>query len=239
MWVEWLKKMMYALVRCGLSLPETGINRLPEYVQLHKLLQEQAINCVLDVGANQGQTVHLLRGLGFTGPIYSFEPQSRMFEQLTKRYGNDPNWRGFQLALGATSEQTSLHINLNSNEMSSLLPLQNSSMQTRTELVEMTTLDAILPALAAFIDQPRILLNMDTEMYDLQVFHGAKQSLPMIYGLQSEVFVHETFAHAPHYLQSLQAYEKAGFELVNLAFVSRTEHGELMCLNAIMKKGYQ
>ena len=60
------------------------------------VLDYQAINCVLDVGANRGQFAERLRRLGYRGSIISFEPVPEAYEGLTPRFRNDKRWRGFQ-----------------------------------------------------------------------------------------------------------------------------------------------
>src|SRR5213079_2241365 len=49
-----------------------------------KQLQSFAIDLVLDVGANRGQTGTLLRAAGYTGEIISFEPLRGAFDVLAK-----------------------------------------------------------------------------------------------------------------------------------------------------------
>ena len=59
-----------------------------------------AINCVLDVGANEGQTGAALRRLGYRGRIVSFEPVKRSFEVLAARCALDSDWRCHQIRVG-------------------------------------------------------------------------------------------------------------------------------------------
>jgi FkbM family methyltransferase len=233
---QFIKKVTFALIGHGAPVPEIVLSRLQEYAQIKRLLDSLAINCVIDAGANQGQTVQLLRGLGYRGYIYSFEPQSRIYAALAQRCRQDPKWHGFQVALGETAASLQLKVNAQANEMSSLLNFHRPPEGITTETVPVIPLDAIFASLIEPIAAPRVFLKIDAEGYDLHVFRGAATAWPHIFALQAELFVHPVYKEAPHYLEALSEYEQAGFKLVNLALVSRLESGDIMCLNALMKR---
>jgi hypothetical protein len=50
------------------------------------------IDCILDVGANEGQFGESLRASGYTGDIVSFEPLNSAHINLLKRSKPDPHW---------------------------------------------------------------------------------------------------------------------------------------------------
>jgi hypothetical protein len=57
-----------------------------EQIQIAKLFQALKIDCVFDVGANEGQYARMLRSeVGYTGPIVSFEPVPAAAERLRRR----------------------------------------------------------------------------------------------------------------------------------------------------------
>jgi FkbM family methyltransferase len=236
---KFAKKVAFALIGQGAPVPELILSRVQEYAQIKSLLDTLAINCVIDAGANQGQTVRLLRGLGFKGYIYSFEPQRRMYTVLERAFRKDPKWKGFQVALGAAPQALQLNVNPESNEMTSLLNFHHQPQGMSEEIVQVIPLDSLFSSLMKPIANPRVFLKIDTEGYDLNVFRGAANSLPDILALQAEVFVHPVYKQAPHYLEALREYEQAGFELVNLSLVTRTECGDIMCMNSLMKRSHE
>jgi hypothetical protein len=69
-------------------------------VHLRNLLRHYAINCVVDVGANEGQFATGLRQLGYPGRIVSFEPQSGPMAVLQQRAAGDPQWEVHAFGLG-------------------------------------------------------------------------------------------------------------------------------------------
>ncbi len=85
------------------------------------MLDYQAINCVLDVGANRGQFAERLRRLGYRGWIVSFEPVPEAYQRLSHRFRNDERWRGFQIALGDRDEVRPFHIAAGDAQASSFL----------------------------------------------------------------------------------------------------------------------
>jgi FkbM family methyltransferase len=230
------KRLALQAVAARLPIPEQSIDRVAELIHLRQLIDLLSINCVLDVGANKGQFASELRGIGFQGWIVSFEPLESEFLQLTKAFGGDRFWRGFQVALGEKSGLASLNVVSHLTVMSSLLESTLKFPDMRTQNVEVKRLDEIFDAVVAGIDSPRVLLKMDTQGYDLKVFAGSLGCLNHVQALQSELSVIPIYKEMPHYLQALDTYERSGFVLFNLSVVSRTGDGGLQELNCFMRR---
>ena len=60
--------------------------------QLAFTLQQQAVDAVIDVGANVGQFATRLRTAGWPGPILSLEPIPEIHRTLAERATTDPAW---------------------------------------------------------------------------------------------------------------------------------------------------
>lgn len=219
----------------GLQLPQSQLDRMSELSFLRRLLDQLQIDCVLDVGANRGQFARELRGIGYKGRLISFEPIASEFSVLEKEFEDDPKWRGYQIALGSKSESMSITIP-KLTVMSSLLETEVAEKGTRKETVEVKRLDDVLPALVTEFGVSRIFLKMDTQGYDLEVFKGASGCTDMIQGIQSELSVQPIYKNMPHYLEALDAYEVAGFDLYNLSVVNRIASGGLLELNCFMRR---
>ena len=209
-----------------------------ELSYLRQLLTQLQVDCVLDVGANVGQFACELRGIGYRGQIVSFEPITSVFSALQRSFAGDPKWRGFHMALGAKEDSMTITIP-KLTVMSSLLESGESEDGARKESVAVKRLDQILPALKQEIGVSRVFLKMDTQGYDLEVFKGAAGCIDGILGIQSELSVQPLYKNMPHYLESLDTYEQAGFELYNLSVVNRVESGGLLELNCFMRRRAQ
>ena len=70
---------------------------------LRRLLKGLKVDCVFDVGANEGQYASELRLIGYRGTIVSFEPSPRSFERLSEVSEKDPDWHVFDFALGSVA----------------------------------------------------------------------------------------------------------------------------------------
>ncbi|MFP3854990.1 MAG: FkbM family methyltransferase [Anaerolineales bacterium] len=222
------------LIGGGLPVPEKGASRLQEYARLKAVLEQFEINCAIDVGASRGQTGRLLRNLGYRGQIHSFEPKPASFEKLQKVCEGDPGWDCHKFALGRSQGTMVLKLNLESEEMTSLLTLRNSPPGIKHHRVNVVPLDLLFEDLVATITEPRVLLKVDAEGYDLEVVKGAASSLGEVKAVMVEAFVQPIYQQAPHYLEVLGELEKEGFELDHIGFVSRTAQNKLMALNALM-----
>ncbi|WP_371345967.1 FkbM family methyltransferase [Ancylobacter sp. IITR112] len=209
------------------------ISRTVELIYLRDLIFDLKINCVLDVGANQGQYAKELRAIGYKGLIVSFEPLAREFSNLEAAFKNDSNWIGYNVALGSLNETRSINIP-KLTVMSSLLEPVVNKVKYETESVEIVRLDEIINKIGKINDGSRIFLKMDTQGFDVEVFKGAAGCMSRIFGLQSELSVFPLYKNMPDYRESLDVYESAGFALYNLSVVNRTDINSLLELNCFM-----
>jgi FkbM family methyltransferase len=223
-----LKKAAFWAIRSGINVPSESLTRIEELVHLRSLLTQLDVDCVLDVGANRGQFASEVRGIGYSGPIISFEPIASEFNALKSRFAADPQWQGHQIALGRDALDTVINVPNKTVNASLLTPV--SGEKCRQEPMKVRRLDSIeLP-------YSRVFLKMDTQGYDLEVFAGAQGVLGRIVGLQSELSVVPLYDGMPRYLKALETYETAGFLLFNLAVVNRVADGGLLELNCFMRR---
>lgn len=194
---------------------------------LHNMLHKHGINTIIDVGANEGQYGKMLRNIGFTGTILSFEPLSDAYQILSTHAKSDKSWHTYNFALGDKEEKLDLNVASYNDFSSFLLPnaycedtFQHKSRIVNHEKVEIKVLDRI------FDDLPdtgnhRIHLKMDTQGFDLKVFKGASNSLKNIQTMQSEVSIRELYNGMPDYLTALKIYTDSGFMISGLFPVTR------------------
>jgi len=231
-----LKRVAMAATAARAPFPEAAMDRFVELTRLKRLLEALDVNCVIDVGANTGQFAEEVRGIGFRGLIVSFEPLQQEFAELSKRFRHDDQWRGFPHALGSVASQMTINVVPGLTVLSSLLELRHAPPRMQTQSVEVKRLDAIFESALAGVRDPRVLLKMDTQGYDLNVFEGTRACLEHIVALQSELSVAPLYQGMPHYLDALKTYEHAGFSLYHLAVVTRTPEDSIQELNCLMRR---
>jgi FkbM family methyltransferase len=194
---------------------------------LSDVLRRYRVDCVVDVGANKGQYVRMLRRAGYQGRVISFEPVPEMFDQLAAAAADDDLWDVHQVALGR--EDGELQMNVVPGTLSSLLAPTAFGSARYERLQEATTvpvpvrrLDEMLPEITPAEGGPsRMLLKFDTQGFDLEAFAGASGILDKVVALQSEVALMTIYEHMPRMQESLSTYEAAGFEVTGLYPVSR------------------
>jgi len=172
----------------------------PELDRRIKLLRTHNIDTVLDVGANIGQYGSELRNIGFKGTILSFEPTSEAFAKLKKNAQKDANWKVYNFSLGAFDGETEINISKNSVSSSILnnLPqLTESAPEAKfisKETIKVKKIDTIFQELG--LTNKQIYLKIDTQGYENMVIEGAKESLPLIKGIQIEMALIPTYENA-------------------------------------------
>ncbi|MFN2222506.1 MAG: FkbM family methyltransferase, partial [Candidatus Promineifilaceae bacterium] len=172
------------------------------------------INCVLDVGANQGQYGRFLRQLGYRGKIISFEPAADDYAILKQAADRDPLWSAHEFALGDEEGVLSMNVTSDSLFNSFLQPndfiVQQGLRVVDVKKVEVRRLDDVLDSLISNIPEPRVYLKIDTQGYELNVLHGATGVLGQMLALQAEVSVKPVYDDVPDYLEAIAAMTGLG-----------------------------
>jgi FkbM family methyltransferase len=194
---------------------------------LRSILEEYRVDLILDVGANIGQFVFGLRHF-YKGTIISFEPVPHIFKALERASSNDNEWLVYNYALGDESKEQI--INITENEVFSSLLESNEycfehfgelSTVSRREKILIRCFDDIINEIPLNIYDKHIFLKMDTQGFDLEVFSGSSSIRENIMALQSEVSQKAIYKGMPHWTESIDVYEKAGFRLAGLYPVTR------------------
>jgi len=211
------------LARLGYHLERFPRTNTLDAHLLH-LFDTLKINCVLDVGAYRGDYGLQLRALGYQGRIVSFEPVSENYAVLAQHCARDGRWQARQVALGSEGGLKEINVLSGSTFSSFLTPNAYGNAQfasrmrlERTETVTVKRLDHLFADCVAGLSQPRVLLKMDTQGYDLIVLEGAGSRLQEIVALQTELSVQPLYdSMSTDFTAALTALRKRGFELSGL-----------------------
>ena len=151
---------------------------------LKKIVQQEKINLLLDVGAHAGETGWVFRErVGYVGRIVSFEPLSERFSILQERAKLDPPWECQQIALGEKNEIKTFNV-FNNLYTSSFLKVDGALekecklQKIREEAIQIRRLEDLFSSLCKETDS--ILLKIDTQGFEKQVLEGLGKYLSQI-----------------------------------------------------------
>jgi FkbM family methyltransferase len=215
-----LKRLMHqGLQSVGWDLRRVGNFREPT---LADFLHCQAIDLVLDVGANEGQFAMALRSAGYAGEIVSFEPISLVFAKLAENAARDPHWTARRQALGDRVGCAQIEVTARTvySSMKPQAALRRNSQDpdvavTSTETIDITTLDQIFAEFAG----RRVFLKMDTQGFEQQILMGAARSLPEVTAVQLELPVVHYYEGVWPLTEAISFMERAGFVLAQVRAV--------------------
>ncbi len=205
------------------------------------IIEREQVDCVIDVGAHEGETGRRLRETGWTGPIVSFEPVAATFERLSDAAEGDPAWIVHHLALGRVAATQRINLTTGTTFSSFLEPNATATklwpQWTQTpadEEVEVARLDEVLASAIGGFMADRIFLKLDTQGYDLEVLAGAAGVLDRVVAIQSELSLQPIYEGAPTYLEALAAFRDAGFAVTGFYPVTRDPAWRIVEYDAVM-----
>jgi FkbM family methyltransferase len=204
------------------------------------LIDEEAIDLVLDIGANIGQWASEIRTAGYRGRIVSFEPGSNAFAQLERAAADDPLWEVRRLAIGASTRTETLHVTLNSVSSSLYamgerqLAADPRSSVAGDEMVDVMRLDDV-PDLVQSAE--RILLKADVEGGELAVLEGAAAILEQTRLLELELSAVPLHEGQPLLGEVVHWCERSGFVLTGIEVSFRERRtGDLLSANGFFRR---
>ncbi|HEX5127853.1 MAG TPA: FkbM family methyltransferase [Rhodocyclaceae bacterium] len=201
-------------------IPTWRLNSYPQASYLQKLFALLEIDCVFDVGANNGQFRDFLRyEVDYQGTIISFEAMPDYVERLRDRARQDEHWLIEGYALGSKSGTASFNVMAESQFSSFLQPdhsavqrFQDTNTVQRTVEVRVKTLAEVMPELKRKFEMHSAYLKMDTQGFDLEVVRGAGPHIRDFLALQTEASVKPIYAGMPSYDVVIKTLEAEGFE---------------------------
>jgi FkbM family methyltransferase len=232
--VNWLKRTAFAIAhKIGFEINKTpsGTLRFDRNIELGRdhladmrLILGREPRCILDIGANIGQTAATFTAKYPHAEIYSFEPHPVTFETLRRNTAALPRVHPVHAAVGASPGEAALFSNM-FDQTNSLLPLRPDADEfmltpdyarpDRTVTVSVTTVDEFCTKNGiGEID----ILKTDAEGLDLDVIRGAAGMLertvvPLIY---TEVFFVPAYENQPLFHEVYEHLYKNDYRLVGL-----------------------
>ena len=157
--------------------------------RINEFLIKLNLKKVIDIGAHKGEFLENIMSLKNRIKVYSFEPQSKIFKDLKKKFKNKRNIKIFNLAISDSNSLKKMNINIKTSTSTFSSYNQNSFLKKlkdflltgyknksviNSELVLANSLDS-------FCRKKKIknidLLKIDTEGHEMQVLEGAKKLL--------------------------------------------------------------
>ncbi len=189
---------------------------------LAHILAARGIDCVIDIGANEGQFASSLYKAGYAGALWSFEPLVSAREALMHAAAKHAEWKiAPPFALGREHSEAVLHIAGNSIS-SSLLPMENlhvkaapKSIVVGQHSVAVERLDQVLTE-HLHLRNGHLFVKLDTQGTELDILEGASGIFSRVVGLKIELSFAPLYTGQPlfddvyHYIRGL------GFELWDL-----------------------
>lgn len=196
--------------------------------RLRKVIDVYSIDCVIDVGANIGQYAKFMRDkVGYKGLIISFEPEPDNFKKLLAASRVDHRWIVFNEALGNEDGELFLNV-MEASDLNSFLEpkhdetdkLEKLNVIKSTVKVPVKKLDNLMKGFVENHGAKNVLLKLDTQGFDLEVFKGALNCLDIIKAVQTEVSVLPIYEDMPSFSDSLKLFRSNGFEVSGLYSLS-------------------
>jgi FkbM family methyltransferase len=184
--------------------------------QLALTLERQAVDAVIDVGANAGQYATRLRAAGWRGPILSIEPIPELRDHLAGRAQADPNWEvAPAMAIGAATDEVTLEVSAESDMSSMLaqLPLLRDISPTSAVLRRIIVPQQRLDRLGLVTDRPwrRLFVKIDVQGAEPAVLAGLDGLWDRVQGLQLELALLPLYDGEVPWLQLIGDLAARGF----------------------------
>lgn len=194
--------------------------RLSSADLLEKLLRAYAVDTILDIGANTGQSGLLFRELGFAGKIVSFEPVGHLFARLENTAEADASWHVERCALGRAAGVAEIHVSGGHAGASSILEMTDNvrihapdQRVIGKETVPVTTLEDALGR--HYPAGRRCFLKLDVQGYEKSVLDGGLDALSRVVGMKIEMSLVENYKGETLLFEMLPFLNRLGFRPVS------------------------
>lgn len=211
-----LKKVRHAII-----LDKRKLHAFWERDHLRKLFDYLRADCVFDIGASTGQYASTLRKeVGFSGYIFSFEPNPEVAVIARDKAGNDDKWLVFNTAIADKNDKQELNIMRDSQFSSLSFPRHDECdffvrSNTIRRVIEVRTemLSTIFHRLQSQYHFQRPFLKMDTQGFDVTIVKSSEDVIREFVGLQSELSIVKLYDSSVDFREAISEYQRQGFTL--------------------------
>jgi FkbM family methyltransferase len=212
---------VFRSVRATRIIDTSQLHALPERAHLSRLLPLLGVDCVFDVGANEGQYARMLRrGARYGGQIVSFEPAPEPAAILKRLARKDPRWRLEELAIASRPGRQQFNV-MKSSAFSSLSSpvheditiFKDQNVPVRQIQVDTETLSQVYTRLKRELGFKAPFLKLDTQGLDVDIVTSGRDIMHEFVGLQSELSMRRIYEHSVDFRQAITFYQELGFEL--------------------------
>jgi FkbM family methyltransferase len=180
------------------------------------------IGHILDIGSNIGQFGSMMRARGYSGFIYSIEPQINCRTEVAHRSYLDPKWIPL-LNQGAGSEMGVVDLKISENSYSSsFYEVHENHVNAAAETRQVETLSVLVNRTDNLMT-PEILacvgaIKIDTQGFELEILKGLGEAFPALAVLQVELSDIPCYVGAPLHAEVDQfIVENLGFTQVAIS----------------------
>ena len=211
----------------------------PMAERLRILFRKHGIERIIDVGANKGQFHDFIRhDVESDLPVHSFEPDPDLVAVLHEKHrGQAGAWTITQCALGAETTTGTFHRMALDVYNSFLMPIADAehprNAVSATFEVVVKRLDDLLPELG---DLSRTFIKIDTQGWDLEVLKGGPEAFVQVPMVQTELSFRPIYQGCPTWIQSVEAFQAAGFGVSDIFMVRYDDLSEAVEGDAILTK---
>jgi len=214
---SYLKSLGYDLVKLNGGLGAGTFEN-----ELLKILEEINIDLVLDIGANKGQFGSTLYNYGFNQNLLSFEPLSKVYDELKDKAKISSLWHVYErCCVGDVEKDTFINVsNLVGN--SSVLSIKNSDYNVKqshyidkeaVKQINLSTLNANEHVQKA----KNVFIKMDIQGYEHMVLKGLAEVDYNVVGFYLELSLVNLYDGQEDYLFICNTLKSLGYDLVYIA----------------------
>lgn len=206
-------------------------------------LASSSFDCVLDVGANEGQFARKISEVFPGATIYCFEPLKTPFANLS-RWAATQNGRVkcFNIGLGDSVGEVQMHFHENHSPSSSLLSSttygQEVYPQTKVESIEVIKVETLDSFLGDSLDKlgANVLLKLDVQGFEDRVLRGATGLLNHVAACLLEVCLDPLYENQADFLDLAEILYKAGFRYAGNMVQAYGDDGHVIYIDALFVK---
>ena len=185
---------------------------------LARFFSRHPVDLIIDVGANEGQYIRLVRGVGYRGRIIAFEPLAQAHMRLRQLAATDKNLTVWpRMALGDYVGEVEVNVSANLAS-SSILTMLDSHLAAAPHSVyvgrEKVAIGRLDGCVSAEVNAARYaFLKVDTQGFEAAVLRGAAALLPLVRAVQMELSFIELYERQPLIRDMLNLMAEFGYSL--------------------------